>query len=69
MCIRDRLNAHAKRTQKAMVIISHDIAFLQKIVSRIIVLKAGEIVDAFPIENLFHEERAPYTKSLLALYQ
>ncbi|MBA8760081.1 ATP-binding cassette domain-containing protein [Staphylococcus schleiferi subsp. coagulans] len=64
-----QLNEHAKRTQKAMVIISHDIAFLQKIVSRIIVLKAGEIVDAFPIENLFHEERAPYTKSLLSLYQ
>lgn len=54
--------------QRAMVIISHDLAVLYQIVQRFIVLKNGEIVDDFETEQLFSEERHSYTKELLSLY-
>jgi len=54
--------------QRAMVIISHDLAVLYQIVQRFIVLKNGEVVDDFETEQLFSEERHSYTKELLSLY-
>ncbi|ARJ50645.1 ABC transporter ATP-binding protein [Staphylococcus lutrae] len=65
----EQLKRHAERTQCAMVVISHDITFLQKWVSRMVVLHQGQIVDEFPIEALFDSARVPYTKSLLSLYE
>ena len=54
--------------QRAMVIISHDLAVLYQIVQRFIVLKDGVIVDDFETGELFSEERHSYTKELLSLY-
>lgn len=64
-----QLKRHVERTQCAMVVISHDLAFLQKWVSRIVVMHQGRVVDAFPIEALFDESRDEYTKALLSIYE
>ncbi|MBF0812521.1 ABC transporter ATP-binding protein [Staphylococcus xylosus] len=55
-------------THKGMLLISHDLAFLNKIVERLIVMKNGEIVDDFNTEFLFDKQRHEYTKQLLAIY-
>src|SRR5699024_2066842 len=54
--------------QRAMVIVSHDLAVLYQIVHRLIVLKDGMVVDDFETGDLFSKERHPYTKELLSLY-
>jgi len=54
--------------QRAMVIISHDLAVLYQIVQRFIVLKDGMVVDDFETGELFSKKRHPYTKELLSLY-
>lgn len=55
-------------SDKGLILISHDIAFLNQIVERMIVMKKGEIVDDFHIHELFEQERHPYTKTLLSIY-
>ncbi|MDW8797739.1 ATP-binding cassette domain-containing protein [Staphylococcus pseudoxylosus] len=55
-------------THKGMLLISHDLAFLNNIVERLIVMKNGEIVDDFNIKFLFDKQRHAYTKQLLAIY-
>ena len=62
------LKAYYEQTNKGMLMISHDIAFLNKFVDRFIVMKEGEILDDFKIEQLFNEERHQYTKQLLSIY-
>jgi peptide/nickel transport system ATP-binding protein len=51
-----------------MLMISHDIAFLNHLVERVIVMKNGIIVDDFNVENLFSNQRHEYTKQLLSIY-
>lgn len=55
-------------THKGMLLISHDLAFLNQIVERLIVMKNGEIIDDFNIKFLFDIQRHEYTKQLLAIY-
>ncbi|MCI3926866.1 MATE family efflux transporter [Paenibacillus sp. TRM 82003] len=44
--------------------ISHDLASVRFLCDRIAVLQGGRLVDLFPTEALFSEERHPYTRSL-----
>ncbi|MEP9852744.1 ATP-binding cassette domain-containing protein [Staphylococcus aureus] len=62
------LKDYHQRTNKGMLIISHDIAFLNQLVERLIVMKNGEIVDDFSMEHLLSEQRHAYTKQLLSIY-
>ena len=62
------LKDYHNQTNKGIIMISHDIAFLNQFVERIVVMKDGEIVDDFPIAYLFSEERHHYTKALLSIY-
>lgn len=62
------LKDYCDQTNKGIIMISHDIAFLNQFVERIVVMKDGEIVDDFMITNLFSEDRHHYTKALLSLY-
>src|SRR5699024_8384032 len=62
------LKNYKDKTNKGIIMISHDIAFLNQFVERIVVMKDGEIVDDFPIAYLFSEERHHYTKALLSIY-
>lgn len=47
-----------------LVVISHDLSVLQRLVNRIIVIKDGAIVDDFETVELFNSDRHPYTKEL-----
>ena len=62
------LKDYHDQSNKGIIMISHDIAFLNQFVERIVVMKDGEIVDDFPIAYLFSEERHHYTKALLSIY-
>lgn len=59
---------HAEQ-QSTMIMISHDIAVLNQIVDRMIVLNNKTIVDDFKTQDLFSDERNDYTKALIDVYQ
>lgn len=59
----DRLKAEFDLTY---VFISHDLAVVEAISDRVMVMQAGEIVETGSAERLFAAPRAAYTRSLLA---
>lgn len=52
----------------AFVCISHDLAAVQQIADRIVVMRKGKIVDDFAAQDIFSTERDAYTKSLVELF-
>jgi ABC-type dipeptide/oligopeptide/nickel transport system ATPase subunit len=54
-----------QKKQMSIVFISHDIRAVVFICERIIVLKDGEKVDEFLIDDIYSNERHPYTKTLI----
>ncbi|WP_372007452.1 dipeptide ABC transporter ATP-binding protein [Paenibacillus chitinolyticus] len=48
--------------------ISHDIAVVQRMCTRILVMKEGRIIDRFPVDRLCSEERHPYTRQLVSAF-
>jgi peptide/nickel transport system ATP-binding protein len=48
-----------------MLLITHDLGVVAEVVSRIVVVYAGRIVEEAPAERLFHAARHPYTIGLL----
>ncbi|SHR49335.1 ATPase component of various ABC-type transport systems with duplicated ATPase domain [Mycobacteroides abscessus subsp. abscessus] len=48
--------------------ISHDLAAVNQMSQRIMVMKDGEIVDQFNQEHLFSNDRHPYTKELISIF-
>jgi peptide/nickel transport system ATP-binding protein len=50
----------------AMLFISHDLAVVGEVASRVAVMRAGEIVETGPSRQLLTTPEHPYTKSLLA---
>ncbi|MGE0210676.1 MAG: dipeptide ABC transporter ATP-binding protein [Parvibaculaceae bacterium] len=53
-------------TGVSMLFVSHDLAVVEQIADRIIVLNRGEIVDSGPASAIFRPPLHPYTRSLLA---
>jgi peptide/nickel transport system ATP-binding protein len=50
----------------ALVLVTHDLPVIAQVCQRAAVMYAGEIVEAGPIDDLFHEPRHPYTRLLFA---
>ncbi|WP_235736516.1 ABC transporter ATP-binding protein [Nocardioides alcanivorans] len=50
----------------ASIFISHDLAVVHRIAQRVVVLRAGEIVETGPVERVFADPRADYTRDLVA---
>ncbi|MFJ5770438.1 ABC transporter ATP-binding protein [Psychrobacillus sp. NPDC093180] len=48
--------------------ISHDLAAVSQMCQRILVMKEGRLVDQFKSEQLFSNERHPYTKELISIF-
>jgi peptide/nickel transport system ATP-binding protein len=57
--VRDRLGV-------ALVFVSHDLGVLHHVSDRVLVLRAGRIVETGPVEEIFAAPRDPYTRELLA---
>ena len=66
--MKDILEHYHQLTRKGLMIISHDIAFLQALVDRIVVLKDGYIVDDFMVKDMFADSRNAYTKKSAFFY-
>ena len=49
----------------ALILISHDLAVIASICSRIYVMYAAQIVESGPTEQIYHSSAHPYTRSLL----
>jgi peptide/nickel transport system ATP-binding protein len=54
-----------RRHRLTMVFISHDLAVVRYLCSRILMMHAGEIVEEGPTETVFSNPQHPYTKALL----
>ncbi len=50
----------------ALVLVTHDLPVVAQVCARAAVMYAGEIVEAGPIDALFHTPRHPYTRLLFA---
>jgi oligopeptide/dipeptide ABC transporter ATP-binding protein len=64
--ILELLSALAREMNLALVLVTHDLPVVAQICERAAVMYAGEIVEAGPIDDLFHAPRHPYTRLLFA---
>ena len=58
MCIRDR--------GMSILFISHNLAVVRKLCTRVAVMEKGHIVESGPVEDIFFHPQAPYTQRLIA---
>ena len=64
--ILELLRARRDATGLALLLITHDLGVVAEMASRVLVMYAGEIVEAAPVEALFANPTHPYTQGLLA---
>ena len=60
------MNALARDLGTAMIWISHDLATVSSIASRLLVMYAGRIIEEGPVATVLRAPRHPYTAGLLA---
>jgi oligopeptide/dipeptide ABC transporter ATP-binding protein len=64
--ILDLLAAVRARRGMAMLLITHDLGVVAEVCDRVLVMYAGQVVEAGSVEDIFHRPRHPYTQGLLA---
>ncbi|MNB74944.1 Glutathione import ATP-binding protein GsiA [compost metagenome] len=52
----------------AYLFISHDLAAVSRMCSRMLVMREGTFVDSFSRQGMFAEDRHPYTKELISIF-
>ncbi|MFT6715591.1 MAG: peptide/nickel transport system ATP-binding protein [Saprospiraceae bacterium] len=55
-----------KDTGMAMLFITHDLALVSNIATRVLVMKNGQVVERGKVKDIFEDPQHPYTKALLA---
>jgi oligopeptide/dipeptide ABC transporter ATP-binding protein len=64
--ILELLVALTRDLELALVLVTHDLAVVAQVCERAAVMYAGEIVEAGPVDALYHDPRHPYTRLLFA---
>lgn len=64
--IMELLRDMQRRREMAMVLITHDLATIAAMASRVIVMYGGRIVEEGPVRDIFRSPQHPYTAGLLA---
>lgn len=64
--ILDLLRSLQEQHNLAMLFISHDLAVVSRVASRVAVLKSGSLVEEGPSSQILSKPSHPYTKNLLA---
>jgi len=64
--ILDLLQRLQAREGMALLLITHDLAVLSQVAGRVLVMYAGQVVEAAPLAELVSAPRHPYTAALLA---
>lgn len=49
-----------------LVFVSHDLSVVRHVCERVIVMKAGSIVEEGPVDQIYNDPREPYTRRLVA---
>ena len=49
----------------AMLLITHDLGVVAEVADEVAVMRYGRIVEQGPVDRIFHDPRAPYTRELL----
>jgi peptide/nickel transport system ATP-binding protein len=62
----DLVNDLRKRSDMAVVWITHDLALLSNLADRIFVLYAGMVVESGPVATIVNQPKHPYTQGLIA---
>ncbi|MDP3278878.1 MAG: ABC transporter ATP-binding protein [Deltaproteobacteria bacterium] len=63
--ILELLGALRKRTNMAVMLITHDLGLVAEFAERIVVMYAGRVVEEASARDLFRDPRHPYTRGLL----
>ncbi len=61
----DLLKSLQRRNGMAILFITHDLGLVADIAARVMVMYAGQIVEAGPVDEVFARPRMPYTQALL----
>ncbi|MBU1587420.1 MAG: ABC transporter ATP-binding protein, partial [Actinobacteria bacterium] len=62
----DLLERLQKELQFACLFISHDLAVIDRLADRILVMNLGELVEQGPADEILRNPQHPYTKRLIA---
>ncbi|MBT9282625.1 MAG: ABC transporter ATP-binding protein [Hydrogenibacillus schlegelii] len=63
--ILDLMRELKRRTNTALLLITHDLGVVAEMADRVAVMYAGQIVEEAPAERLFDDPRHPYTRGLI----
>jgi peptide/nickel transport system ATP-binding protein len=64
--ILDLLKSLQKRFSLGIILITHNLAVVQRVADKVVVMYAGEVVEAGPAQAVLAQPSHPYTKALLA---
>lgn len=63
--ILDLLKDMQKKMDTSIILITHDLGVVSKMCDRVVVMYAGQIVEAGNIDDIYYNPQHPYTKGLL----